>query len=332
MRSRYFESNTIEERIEIFREYFDRDVESAYSSSVACCESCFADFEKTWPGTVSRDLTLQRGGIDIETFLEGSWLQDDFYPEEIDSLKQYLECPNCGAVLNSNFWIYEHPFSIPEHFNIRQIADLAQRSPFLLLSHPFAQKVFETISELGKIVVDQALSQQLYRARLLAPGYNSQISDFAPPPITKVAEGRYNHAEHAMLYLAESERTAIVEIRAEQAYIHVAVLEFHAEVKILDLSLSNDAEGQAQEVIQCLARSSLCAAPRVSEGWARPEYVFSRFVADCALHAGFSAIRYGSVRDPKGVNLVLLEPERLFVHARLHQINKIALGESSEEK
>jgi hypothetical protein len=52
----------------------------------------------------------------------------------------------------------------------------------------------------------------------------------------------------------------------------------------------------------------LCAAPRQGEGWNKPEYVFSRFVADCALHAGFHAIRYGSTKDPHGENLVLLQP------------------------
>lgn len=38
------------------------------------------------------------------------------------------------------------------------------------------------------------------------------------------------------------------------------------------------------------------------------EYAFTRFVADCARHAGFGAIRYGSVQDGEGVNVVVLEP------------------------
>jgi hypothetical protein len=40
------------------------------------------------------------------------------------------------------------------------------------------------------------------------------------------------------------------------------------------------------------------SAPRVSEGWDRPEYVFSRFVADRAHHAGLAA-RFVYSRPPR---------------------------------
>jgi hypothetical protein len=95
--------------------------------------------------------------------------------------------------------------------------------------------------------------------------------------------------------------------------------------KVLELTISDDVDGDDDEVIQCLARSALCAAPRKSEGWDRPEYVFTRFVADCARHAGFGAIKYGSVQRSDGVNVVVLEPPTDFLFAaRLTQVVTIS--------
>ena len=61
MQGRAFADNTEKERIEIFQEYFDRDIESAYSSSICCCEQCFDDFSAEWPGTATRDIDMQKG-------------------------------------------------------------------------------------------------------------------------------------------------------------------------------------------------------------------------------------------------------------------------------
>jgi RES domain-containing protein len=137
-------------------------------------------------------------------------------------------------------------------------------------------------------------------------------------------EGRFNHAGHPMLYLAKAENTAVAEMDPGREVLHIAALEFDMTAKVLDISLSSDIDGVSQEVIQCVARSSLCAAPRVSEGWDRPEYVFSRFVADCARHADFQAIRYGSVKDTAGVNLVLLEPSKEFAQVRLAGVKVVS--------
>lgn len=51
--------------------------------------------------------------------------------------------------------------------------------------------------------------------------------------------------------------------------------------------------------------SSLLSAPQDNIGWKRPEYILSRFVGDCALAAGFDAIKYPSTRSSLGYNLVI---------------------------
>jgi hypothetical protein len=124
-----------------------------------------------------------------------------------------------------------------------------------------------------------------------------------------------------MLYLAAAEGTALAEISTGAEPYHVAGLKMKIGLKILDLSIKQEADTDAESLIQCIARSSLCAAPRVGEGWVKPEYVFTRFVADCALHAGFDAIRYGSTKDRNGSNIVLLNPTQdIGTIAELHSV------------
>ncbi|OPY96405.1 hypothetical protein A5906_03865 [Bradyrhizobium sacchari] len=314
----------MEERQDIFEEYFNRDLESYFTSGISCCEHCYDDFCREWPGTAARDERFLRSGIEVSLFLSQSRIAEAFYPEEIECFAKELRCPNCYAVLDGVFYIFEHPFKVNE-FHLNSIADLAHTSPFLLLSHPFAAKVFEVITR--KAVIAETLPSKSiwYRGRMARDlPASSTLTDFGPPPAARVAEGRYNHAGHSMLYLADSPTTVRGEMRTSEP-ICVAQIELEFSCKVLDLMISDDVGDGDDEVIQCLARSALCAAPRKSEGWDRPEYVFTRFVADCARHAGFGAIKYGSVQCSEGVNVVVLEPPIEFASAaRLIQIVRMS--------
>lgn len=322
MESKSFSANTMEERQDIFEEYFHRDLEHYFNSRISCCEHCYDAFCREWPGTAARDENFRTSGIEISYFLEQSRIQDDFYPEEIAFFAKSLTCPNCEAVLDGVFYIFEHQFLIDE-FNLSSIAELARTAPFLLLSHPFASRVFDVIKRRIETSETLPAKSKWYRGRMardLPP--TPTLADFGPPPASKVTEGRYNHAGHAMLYLADSPHTVKGEMRASEG-VAIAEIELSIECKVLNLSINDDAAGDDDEVIQCLARSALSAAPRISDGWDRPEYVFTRFVADCARHTGFGAIRYGSVQDHEGANVVLLAPPSNMAEiARLVAINK----------
>src|SRR5262249_30027079 len=96
--SKYFASKTFSERIEIFQDYFNRDVETWFTSSVACCDLCLEDFSKVWPGTVAHDKALEEGAISVKQFIDGGRIRDDFYPDEITELLEYIYCPYCNEV------------------------------------------------------------------------------------------------------------------------------------------------------------------------------------------------------------------------------------------
>jgi RES domain-containing protein len=213
--------------------------------------------------------------------------------------------------LVGDFIIYEHPFDVPDGFlsDIEEIAQIAARTPFLLLIHPFAEHTFKTLEALAKTTPITSISATYYRARKDNGHILDALADFGPPPPEKVAEGRFNHAGHAMLYLALEADTAFGEVAAPGVQYFVASLRIETNLKVLNLSLKNEADSEDEILIQCLARSALCAAPRTGEGWVAREYVFTRFVADCARNAGFDAIGYGSTKG-YGANLVILEPPR----------------------
>jgi hypothetical protein len=307
IKSKTFSANTYKERIQIFRYYFLEEIEQWFTSSIACCAKCAENFWRTWPG-VRGDKEIE---MDLEDFFEGSCLSDIFYPKEIEHFSKYLQCPKCHETLDSYFVIFEHPFTPPNSFDrhLNEIAAIASRTPFLLLSHPFAKRTHKVIKSKGRTTLHQAVDSQYFRAReRKGKSVFGSLTDFGPAPAELVAEGRFNHADHSMLYLALDENTAFKEIASPGKEYFVATLSIRGKLKILNLELRNKAESDEEILIQCLARSALCAAPRTGNGWVAREYVFTRFVADCARNAGFDGIQYGSTKDRSGVNLVLLEP------------------------
>ena len=80
-----------------------------------------------------------------------------------------------------------------------------------------------------------------------------------------------------------------------------------AEIEVLRArSLLNTADDLVEDdVIRAVFASVLVSAPPRGQGWSRPEYTFSRFVADCVRKAGLNGIKYGSARKALGANIVL---------------------------
>jgi hypothetical protein len=110
-----------------------------------------------------------------------------------------------------------------------------------------------------------------------------------------------------MLYLATSAGTAAAELGAPGELCNVGKLRISRPLRILDLV--DIEEGRSgHELLQALASSALLAAPRTGLGWVKRQYIFSRFVADCARSAGFDAIRYGSTKQLNESNYVILDP------------------------
>ena len=292
-----------------FEEIFFDDIESWFSADIACCDNCYDDFLEKWPlAYAAEDSAFQRCGIDLETFYSGSrTLQDLYSKDQFWCFVKDVKCPRCGESLTGCIWPYDLPFDTDEATEefIDGIAELAQRTPFLLLTHDFARQVYEAICSLASTSVSARLETSLFRARVAEQLSEPIASDFDAPPKSVVVEGRYNHAGNPVLYLASDSRTCFFEMREQP--IVVAEIYLKKPIKILDLIDPFEAHAEHGDVLGGISYSALVSSFQEDDGWHKPKYVFSRFLADCARDAGFDAIKYPSTRlMENNFNLVLV--------------------------
>lgn len=298
--------------IDWFNSLLADEIDSALTSSIRCCDRCFDDFEALWPGTTFRNLEFQHGFMLVEYAVGQSRLPDVYTRAQIATLRHFVRCPRCSQYARTWIWVHEHAAADALEGQIEQVGTLARRTPFLVLEDAFARRVLAEVKGLGLTAVPQTLPCPLYRARAKAqmdrgPARLMAVGDFGPPPEELVVEGRFNHAGLPMLYLADSIATTVAEIGAPGEQFYVAALDIAGEYKILDL-IVEDPDSPEWELLGVIAASALMAAPRTGKGWVRKEYIFTRFVADCAIAAGFDGIRYGSTKHSLGFNYVLLSP------------------------
>jgi len=151
-----------------------------------------------------------------------------------------------------------------------------------------------------------SLPELHYRARSCRFLNSPTFEAFLPPPPSKTGEGRYNHAGLPVLYVATDPATCCLELGSPKDGVFFAQVRFLRPIRILDLRDQN----LESNLLKAALQSSLLSAPSDQEGWHRPEYVFSRFLADCALASGIDAIKYPSVHSTRGDNLVVLGTNR----------------------
>lgn len=292
-----------------FQELFDHELESWFTASIACCDDCCDEFLSVWPyADVADDFQFQKQAIPLDVFYSGSRLRESFTKEEFDVFVERLACPRCGSALRGNIWPYELPFDFPADIEetIREVAETAGSTPFLLLEHEFCQRILGAIRDLRGSVAPSAFAASLFRARRISSeGVAEAISEFDFPPKEVVSEGRYNHSGDPVLYLASDVETCRAELRGERCI--VLELRMRPLVRILDLVDPFAVHDKHADVLNCLVYSALISSKQDGRGAHRPHYVVSRFVADCARSAGFDAIRYPSTRlSATNFNLVIV--------------------------
>ena len=287
-----------------FEELFFDCLDSWFSADIACCDACYDAFVARWPGTYLRDLDFQRSGTPLECFYEGSDLADVFTKDEFLADLPRVRCPRCDEPLTANIWPYNLPFELPPDFEkqAKEIALIVRDTPFLALMHPFARQMLEEICRIAKTAPKAVPSSTYYRGRcaneVKGPG---DPTEFGPPPPPRTTEGRYNHAGRPVLYLSSDPNTCLLELGEPPDGAYVAPVALLGSPQLLDLS----DEAIESDVLKALIASSLLSAPSPDEGWDRPCYVFSRFVADCVRSARVQALRYPSTRATLGHNLVI---------------------------
>jgi hypothetical protein len=306
---------------------FEDDLESGFSAGIACCDACFDDFVGRWPAIYLRDIEFQKSCIGLDEFYSNSRRVRQTYT--VDEYREFISqvlCPNCDTPLSDYIWPYVFPFEVPKNFeeNTQEVARIASRAPFLVLTNPFAKSVLDAIEREALDCKAVPLSQPYYRGRVASSVINPQVGDFDRPPRHVTYEGRYNHAGLPCLYLASDFETCTLEMRGQP--LHVAKIQLVRPLRILDLTQTEFSDTVSIDVLPAVVFSSLVSSPRESDGWYRPQYVFSRFVADCARWVNFDAIKYATTRASHGHNLAIINPS-----FGLAEVGKIISIESSAQ-
>jgi len=316
--------------IDGFNDAFSDEIDSDFASSICCCDACFEDFRDHWPDVPFRRMEFQTQSTSVFYAVDNTRLPGTWSPAEISTLRHFVRCERCGEYVTGSIWIYEHTFSDVAAIErqIDELLTIGDETPFLLLEHEFARRVLAHVrSAVGSAGI-LATGTSLFRARTAASISSSgqdagDLQAYAPPPTRLVGEGRFNHAGTPVLYLASSPEAAGAEIGAPGEICLIAELVTSCPLVLLDLvDIDEDAPGY--ELMGPLASSALLAAPLSGEGWRKKQYVFSRFVADCARAAGYGAIRYASTKNIDGTNIVVLAPP-----LRIEQIVSLAGVEQS---
>lgn len=291
--------------LDAFSEIFHKEIESWFTADIACCDACYEDYTKVWPGITSTS-KFQESGTSLESFYSGSKLSAVYTKEEFLNLCHELPCPVCGAPLQQIIWPFSPWFDVTKGLpiDIAELGALSIRTPSLALRHPLAKEVLQEIQKNVASVPVSLVANKLFRARRLDTPCVKE--NFYPPPVAHCGEGRYNHAGHSVLYLASSAKVAHGETTSADESCLVATITLTERQKVLDLATDE----LPSNLLQAVTASALLSSPKNGEGWYKPEYAFSRFVADCAMDAGFTAIRYPSVADSTGYNLVVLTTKR----------------------
>jgi RES domain-containing protein len=301
--------STGDEEAAWFYNTFFEELDSWFSADIACCSKCYDKFVRQWPAVYLRDINFQNSGIELDMIYEGTVLRELYTEHEYWQFVKQIKCPYGKHSLGYSIWPYNFPFSPPKGFERKadHIASIAKSTPFLVFRYKFAKEIFKAIREIGNIVQPVKLKKSYFRARLSSQIENLTVKDFERPPAKFTSEGRYNHAGMPVLYLANGMSTCFLELGSPSIPIYIAEINLLETIKVLDLTDLKYNTKSNTSILSALVYSSLISAPRNTEGWNQSQYVFSRFVADCAKAVGLDAVKYPTTRASSGHNLVIFD-------------------------
>lgn len=92
-----------EQDVDVFNDAFSDELDSAFTSSIGCCDFCYADFRERWP-----DVSFRRDGGEMQS-MDTLWAVDEarlagaWWPVEYSTLRHLVRCPRCQPVVDNDF-------------------------------------------------------------------------------------------------------------------------------------------------------------------------------------------------------------------------------------
>lgn len=196
-----------------------------------------------------------------------------------------------------------HTFNLPRNAVISFIKHLFQY-PMLAIAHPVGKTISEIIQQRnidGFTILKQGTV--LYRARIRNTVKNPESfghEHLWAPSLGVPGQGRFNPPGIPVLYLADSPETALREVRFTRKSKR-RVADVGVFVMVRDLPVWDLRETDLGEFVSVLSRGNTTT---------KPEYFFANFLAQCCTNSGVFGVLYGSVENPGGLNVALLNYEK----------------------
>ncbi len=183
----------------------------------------------------------------------------------------------------------------------------------------------------------------LYRAR---PGWSGldgqgrrvafQGADIGPPPPAKAGPGRANRPGKVVLYSAESEGTAVAEVRPARGYwVSTCQLRTRNELRLLDLvegipplhPFTDETLAWSVEFSDLLQSFSEALSTPLARSDDISDYLPSQKLSEYAERLHYDGVRYPSAMADDGVNVVLFDPSTVdILDSRLVEVTFVKVG------
>jgi RES domain-containing protein len=196
--------------------------------------------------------------------------------------------------------------------------------------------------ELGVAAKTLPAGTILYRAR---PGWNEDDQgrrlpfrgvDIGAPPPAKATAGRANRAGRAVLYCAESEMTAVAEVRPARGYwVSTCQLRTLRELRVLDLvdgipclhPFSDDTLAWSVQFTDLLQSFAEALSTPLARNDDITDYLPSQELCEDAERLKYDGVRYPSAMEDDGVNIVLFDPTVAeILESNLVEVTSIKIG------
>lgn len=286
----------------------EKKLQSKVQEQIHYCLNCQARDSGEW-------IWVMGERYDLEQLFDDCDVEEDLR----DKITKDLYCPYCGTELNrydeiglesrfdKEIRIYVEKAEKKYGKRIKDLQNGIRQYPQLALRFPLARTILNEIGEKAMPVC--SIEGEHYRARKVSNAKVLRSTDFFAPPVGLSEEGRFNHAGQSHFYLADDKETAISEIIYDDnppVLIWLQKFDIKKTDEILDISYDWERLGPSiSTILVALHKSKLfMQSSRNMDKW-KPDYNITRFVMDCAKYHGYNGIKYNSVRDSIGRNIVL---------------------------
>lgn len=186
-------------------------------------------------------------------------------------------------------------------------------------------------------VSEYAAGEVFYRSRICSDEQGYSPYDMGEPPNHKAKGGRVNPIGIGVLYLSDSMKTTLYEIRAgKYDYVTVGRFKLKSNIKVIDLEKIDKISPFINTIDYTQYAINIEHLKKIAEEISKPvrnnnelDYIPTQYISDYIKSQGYDGIEYASVMRGKGKNLAVFDSGKLeCCGTRVYDIKNISYSYS----